>query len=183
MRGVKIAGVLILAVVVWRAARRAPPAAVFPPAVRELEDILASHDDNDPRLDKDFNALSDADKDAFRKKYRDIPSERRNERGTIVHLLGKNVRGPADWEFLREVAGEPPCLSLADCSKPAAAGEPGDDVTLAYPSLVALKRAQRALEEGTAPDEGRKIVAVGRKSRMPAVVRLAEKLDRKFPAR
>jgi hypothetical protein len=183
MRGVKLAGVLLLAMLVWRAARRAPPAAVSAPAVRELEEILASHNDNDPRLDADFNALTDAEKALFRAKYREIAAERRNERGTIVHLLGKNVRGPEDWAFLREVAGEAPCLSLADCSKPAAAGEPGDDVTLAYPSLVALKRAQQALAERTDVEEARKVVAIGRKSKMPAVVRLSEKLDRNFPVR
>lgn len=184
-RGVWIAGALALAVLGWRAARRSPPAFVSgeaAPALRALEDVLSSRDDNSPSLDRDFNALTGAEKAAFRRKYWEIPAERRNERGTIVYLLGKNLRGPEDWAFLSEVAAEPPCLSLADCSKPSGgAGELGDDVTLAYPSLVALKQAERALETGTSAAEARAVVAAGRGSKMRAVVRLAEKLDRRFP--
>ena len=182
-RGVWIAGALALAVLGWRAARRSPPASVS--GVRALEEVLASRDDNNPRLDRDFNALSAEDKAAFRKKYREIPAERRNERGTIVYLLGKNMASAEDWAFLREVAGEPPCRSLADCAKPPAGeseeGGVGDDVTLAYPSLVALKQAERALDAGTSAAEAKAVIAAGLGSKMPAVARLAAKLDRRFP--
>ena len=179
-RGVWIAGALALAVLGWRAARRSPPASVS--GIRALEEVLASRDDNNPRLDRDFNALSPEDKAAFREKYREIPAERRNERGTIVYLLGKNTASAEDWAFLREVAGEPPCLSLADCAKPSdGAGEPGDAVTLAYPSLVALKQAERALEAGISAAEAKAVIAAGRGSKMPAVARLAEKLAKRFP--
>lgn len=175
-----------LAIVAWRAARR--PAVTLAPQPREseplrvLRDILRSRDDNDPRLDSDFNSLSPGDKDLFKSEYLRTPRERRNERGTIVYLLGKNTTTAGDWRFLRDVAGEPPCLSLADCAKPPdGEGDPGDDVTLAYPALVALKRAQKALEEGADAGEARALVETARHSRMPAVLRLVGRLDKKFP--
>lgn len=180
-QGVWLAGLLALAVLGWRAARRSPPARVSGKAA-ELEAIMASGNDNDPALDRDFNALTPDEKADFRRAYAALPAEKRNQRGTIVYLLGKNAAAPEDWEFFRAVAAEPPCLSLSDCAKASSAGgEPGDDVTLAYPSLVALKQAQRALEEGRSVSEARAVVAAGKSSKMPAVIRLAEKLDRRFP--
>ena len=163
------------ALLVLSACRRAPSS-----AVRELDAILASHDDNDPRLDSDFNSLTDAAKTALRIKYRETPPEHRNERGTIVYILGKNLKGSADWAFLRDMASEPPCLSLADCRRAATEAGPGDDVTLAYPSLVALKQAQRALQSKDSP-EARAVVAAGKLSKMPAVTRLAARIEAKPP--
>ncbi|MDE2141488.1 MAG: hypothetical protein KGL74_02765 [Elusimicrobia bacterium] len=188
MRGVALAGALLaLAVFGWRAARRSPPAVLFSAQpsgkLRTLNEILGSRNDNDPRLDSDFNSLSPEDKRRFRQDYAMIPRESRNERGTIVYLLGKNMATAEDWTFLRDVAGEPPCLSLANCAKPPnGEGDPGDDVTLAYPSLVALKRAQKALEEGTATKEARAVVEAARGSKMPAVLRLAGRIEKKFPS-
>ena len=155
-----------------------PPAAVSRARLEELEAILASHDDNDPRLDRDFNALSPGEKEQFRRAYAALAPERRNERGTVVYLLGKNLSSAEDWDFLRRVAAEPPCLSLADCSKRGLRQGPGDEVTLAYPALVALKQAQRELEAG-GPDaaRARAVVEAGKGSRSPAAARLAERLD------
>src|SRR5207302_220894 len=82
-----------------------------------LDEILRSRNDNDPRLDADFNDLSAETKRRFREKYGALAPEKRNERGTVVYLLGRNINDDRDWDFLREVAGEPPCLSLSDCSK------------------------------------------------------------------
>jgi hypothetical protein len=146
--------------------------------VVELEEILRSRDDNDPRLDRDFVALPSETKDAFRAAYRALPRERLNERGTIVYLLGRNLTAPEDWLFFREVASEPPCLSLADCSKASASpGEPGDEVTLAYPSLVAVRQAARAAREGGSKQGARAVLEAARGSRAPAVTRLARTLD------
>lgn len=140
----------------------------------ELEEILSSRNDNDPRLDRDFIGLSPDAKRLLRAKYRSTPRERLNERGTIVYLLGKNLTEPADWAFILEVASEPPCLSLSDCSKRSgAAGALGDEVTLAYPSLVALRQAAR----GGSRDEARKVLAAGKASKSRAVARLAASLD------
>ena len=154
-----------------------PGAAEARAKLATLEAILASHNDNDPRLDKDFLGLSVETKDALRAKYKAIAPERRNERGTIVYLLGKNLREPEDWEFLRAVAAEEPCLSLADCAKPGGDAGPGDAVTLAYPSLVAVRQAARAAAEGGSRQEARKVLDAALGSRVRAVTRLARSID------
>ncbi len=211
-RAVPIAGALIaLAAIVRLAARPLPPTGVSkPPAARRgpdselpeslaesaaklktLDEILRSKNDNDPRLDTDFKSLSIETKRLFRKKYSETPRERVNARGTIVYLLGGgNLSTAEDLAFLREVAAEPPCLSLSDCAKKPAPGgeeEAGDEVTLAYPSLVALKQAQHALESASAlstssptTKNAMGVLEVGRKSPVRAVSRLAERLARRF---
>ncbi|HXT01894.1 MAG TPA: hypothetical protein VN915_14560 [Elusimicrobiota bacterium] len=181
-----------------RAAPSAPPAAVSG-KVEELKTILLSRNDNDPRLDFDFNGLTPADKRAFRELYRETRREKRNERGTIVYLLGRNLTAPEDWAFLREVALEPPCLSLSDCSKKPAPGSDeeatGDEVTLAYPSLVALRQAGRAADEektrasaksagGTSAEkEALALFAAAKSSKTRAVSRTAATLERKLAPR
>lgn len=190
-RGAWAAAILLAAALLgWRAARRSPPVSVPGPESRSrlalLEEILASRDDNDPRLDREFAGLSAEEKALFRAAYAARPRERLNERGTIVYLLGRNLTAPEDWAFLRAVAAEPPCLSLADCAKASASsGEHGDEVTLAYPSLVALRQAHRAAAEGAPPAEARSVLEAARTSKAPAVTRLARALapgfDKKAP--
>lgn len=156
--------------------RRAALAAKAKLAV--LEDVLRSRDDNDPRLDREFEGLSPEAKSLFREAYAALPRERLNERGTIVYLLGRNVSAPEDWAFLAAVAGEAPCLSLADCAKPSSeTGGPGDEVTLAYPPLVAVRQAARAAREGGSREGARRVLEAARGSRSPAVTRLARGLD------
>lgn len=211
-RAALIAGLLAaVAATNGRAADVPPPAAFSGPAeaatasrqpaekLAEIEDILRSKNDNDPRLDRDFNDLSPAAKRLFRKKYAEIAPEKRNQRGTIVYLLGKNLKTAKDWAFLRQVALEPPCLSLSDCSKKPAPGSDeeatGDEVTLAYPSLVALRQAGRAIDQEQArvsaqavsPRPARKealaLFAAAKASKTRAVARTAETLERKFRPR
>lgn len=142
-------------------------------SLRRLEDVLRAGNDNDPRLDRDFQGLSPQAKELFRAKYRSLPPERRNERGTIVYLLGMNLSSTDDWAFLKEVVGEPPCLSLADCSKRAVGGGLGEEVTLAYPSLVALRQAQRALEQAAG------VVEAAEASKAPAVARMVARMGKR----
>ena len=142
--------------------------------LKTLDEILSSKDDNDPRLDRDFQDLSPETKRLFRLKYRALPRQRRNDRGTIVYLLGLNLRSAEDWEFLREVVNEPPCLSLADCAKPGAVSM-GDEVTLAYPALVALRQAARS--RGGAEGEAVRVLQAAKDSKMPAVGRMVSRLE------
>ena len=204
-RAALIAGVLLaIAATDGWAANSSPPTRVSAPAgksasakLEELETILISRNDNDPRLDLDFNGLSTDDKRLFRKKYREIAAEKRNERGTIVYLLGRNLKTREDWEFFRQVALEPPCLSLSDCSKKPAPGSDeeatGDEVTLAYPSLVALRQAGNAAEraraahvsaqaatKGGAEKAALDLFAAAKESKTRAVTRLASSLEKKF---
>ncbi|MFI5349030.1 MAG: hypothetical protein ACHQ2Z_05775 [Elusimicrobiota bacterium] len=168
--------------------------------VATLEEILRSKNDNDPRLDHDFNDLSPNEKLLFVQKYNEIPEENRNERGTIVYLLGRNLRTHQDWEFLHFVVHEPPCLSLANCTQKASPGSDeeatGDEVTLAYPSLVALRQARRALEDARAhrvsaqdasasatEREALDLFSAAKNSKTRAVARMAALLEKKFGPR
>jgi hypothetical protein len=185
-RGAWAASILIAAALLgWRAARRSPPALVSGSDARgklaTLEDILRSRNDNDPRLDRDFLGLSEEAKRLFREKYLTLAPERRNERGTVVYLLGKNLQTKDDWSFFRAVVAEPPCLSLENCSTASVVGgEAGDEVTLAYPSLVALRQAARAAEEGASKSEARSVLEAAKTSRVRAVTRLAASLEPVF---
>lgn len=197
-----IAGALLLAMVNGWAAAASPPTVVSgrpKSKLVELEEILRARNDNDPRLDHDFNDLSSGDKRALRKKYSAISPEKRNERGTVVYLLGRNLKSSEDWAFFRKVALERPCLSLSDCSRKPAPGSDeeaaGDEVTLAYPSLVALRQAGRAAEAERARASSRSAIrtaaetealglfAAAKTSKTRAVARTAETLERKFQPR
>lgn len=157
-----------------------------------LEEILLSKNDNDPRLDSAFRELSLQAKRLFRQKYRQLPAEERNERGTIIYLLGKNLSSAEDWEFLRAVVSEPPCLSLENCSRetdaaPGGNYTSGEAVALAYPALVALKQAERALGESRAAgrrDEASRqallLIISAKSSGSKIVSDLAAELERRF---
>jgi len=121
--------------------------------IQILKTILQSKNDNDPRLDQDFNQLTPADKKAMEKEYLALRSESRNERGTIIFLLGRNLNSPDDFDFLKGVVSEPPCLSLSDCDSSAASVDvhtettSGMQITLEYPQIVALKSLETYLSE------------------------------------
>lgn len=142
-----------------------------------LEQVLKDGDDNDPRLEIEFEGLSEAAKRKFRERYRSLPRESRNQRGTVVYLLGRNLSRARDFDFLREVAAEAPCLSLADCGRSAPRGGAGDEVTLAYPSLVALRQAALAGAGGRFEREAGRVLAAGKSSASPAVARAAARLE------
>lgn len=153
-----------------------------------LEEILLSKNDNDPRLDSAFKELSLQAKRLFRQKYRQLPAEERNERGTIIYLLGRNLRSAEDWEFLHTVVNEQPCLSLADCSKETRAVPDGHlSITLAYPALVALKQAERTLNESRAAgrrDEASRqalrLIGAAKNSGQKTISDMAAELERQF---
>lgn len=111
-----------------------------------LEEVLNSKNDNDPRLDSEFEKISDEVKLALIETYGALPKESLNERGTVVFLLGRNITTEKDLEFFQELLVESPCLSLADCSKENMVENPGDEhlvesqaTTLIYPQLMALR--------------------------------------------
>lgn len=180
MRRAAAAAALLLALACRAPQPRADPCAT-PEALAKLaalRDILASRDDNDPRLDRDFGALASEAKCLLRREYAATAPERRNERGTIVYILGLRPAEPADWDFLAAAAAEPPCLSLSDCAKaPEGEAGPGDAVTLAYPALVAVRQAARAASRGASAAGARRVLDAGRASRSSAVTRLSRSLD------
>ena len=123
----------------------------------DLNQIFASRNDNDPRLDSEFKNLTPGTKQLLLEKYQQLPLEARNERGTIVFLIGRELNRPEDCHFLAQVTTEPPCLNLADCKKAPphtdedVHEEPAISVTLAYPQHVAVKSMEKFLSQKT-PD-------------------------------
>ncbi|MEK6706218.1 MAG: hypothetical protein AABZ06_10550 [Bdellovibrionota bacterium] len=116
-----------------------------------LMEILLSRSDNDPRLDRELKELPAGSKELFFNHYRFLARERLNERGTVVFLIGRNLTRQKDFDFLCSVLDEPPCLSLSDCQKAETSKQDyerdsGEEVTLAYPQLVALNAATAYLE-------------------------------------
>jgi len=128
--------------------------------IRVLDEIIESKNDNDPRLDRLLRDLSEPLKNELRAKYAPIPAEKRNDRGTVVFLIGREIaegRGStADLQFLKEVLMEKPCLSLEDCSKSPSGVGPDEqhleaihETTLHYPQLMDLRYLKIALDQGT----------------------------------
>lgn len=156
-----------------------------------LSEIFESKNDNDPRIDRELKVLDAMAKKAFRLKYGELQSEKRNERGTIVFLIGRNLTNQADFDFLCEVLREPPCYSLANCQGDASSvskedfhRESGEEVTLAYPQMVALNVLERTLEEdGVNVDRQRMAwgaLQCAKDSRSGIVQKKAEELIRDF---
>ena len=126
-----------------------------------LEKILAARNDNDPRLDTEFNHLTLGARYLLEQRYQALAPEKRNERGTIVFLIGRNLAATGgsseDLAFLHAVLAEPPCLSMADCQRDTAPPtgseaanenshlEAGMEVSLSYPQLTALDRMEQAI--------------------------------------
>jgi hypothetical protein len=118
-----------------------------------LQQILAAHGDNDPRLDSELKNLSPGAKALMRGQYEATQTEKRNQRGTIVYLVGRELNSSEDVGFLHSVLSEAPCLSLTDCTREERASvlpeehhlDAGNDTTLAYPQIVALKSIEAFL--------------------------------------
>jgi hypothetical protein len=128
------------------------------PEIQALDEIFQSKNDNDQRMDQLLRNLSDPVKSAIRKKYSSLKPELRNERGTIVFLIGRELsegRGSLeDVRFLKDVLLEQPCYNLADCSKTTTI-TPEDEhlqgineTTALYPQLMGLRYLKNALENG-----------------------------------
>lgn len=133
--------------------------------IKILKEIFASKNDNDPRLDSEFKNLSDDAKESLKEEYSKLPRESRNERGTIVFILGREVRSASELSFFRKVLNETPCLSMSDCEKlgPPPVGEEAHletlaQTTLAYPELMALKMQERIYR--TSDDQSIKEAAI-----------------------
>ncbi len=116
-----------------------------------LDEVLASKNDNDPRLDRELRGLSDSLKEKLREKYYDLAPEDRAGRGLIIFLLGRELKTEEDVAFLSEVVQEERCLSLDDCTQAPQAGAIDEhaasagSVTLVYPQLVAIRSFEKAL--------------------------------------
>lgn len=159
-----------------------------------LEQVLASKNDNDPRLDKDLRALTPAAKSLMRGRYGTTAPEKRNQRGTIVFLVGRELSSADDVNFLHSVLNEPPCLSLSNCSNEDKASMASDDhhhdgmneVTLAYPQLVALKSIEAYLNQPGTTELTAALAAeldAARRSPVRKVASMADDIARQYHAK
>ncbi len=151
-----------------------------------LDEILASKNDNDPRLDQDFNALTEGAKTLLREKYKSLAPEKLNEKGTIVFLLGRNITSERDIGFMRQVLSEPPCFSLTNC-KEAPSGseqsseEAGINLTLAYPQIIALKQLSNAMGNPNAfQGSALEVLKSAQNSPIPLVSKISTQLVQRF---
>lgn len=153
--------------------------------VQVLTEILTSKNDNDPRMDRDLKTLNKETKEAFRSQYKKIAAEKRNDRGTIVFLIGRNIDSKDDLNFLGEVINEPPCKSISDCNKSELGGlnrdhddhQTGMAVTLAYPQLVTIHSLKNYIKnnpDGVLANQAKDILAQAKHSTIPEVSKAAE---------
>src|SRR6185437_1737577 len=120
------------------APRAAPPPAAAAPAspaakVALLGEILESRNDNDPRLDTEFRHLDQPTKQALIDYYHRLPVEDANGRGTIVFLLGREIRGPGDLPFFDQVLAE-----RVPKLPPTREGSLPMELLAAYPQVMAV---------------------------------------------
>ena len=151
-----------------------------------LDEIFISKNDNDPRLDTQFKDLTGAEKEALHEKYKSTRLENRNERGTLVFLLGQNLESPQDFDFLKKVVSETRCNNLLNCS--AGPYHPNDheegsgeiEVTLEYPQIVALKALEAYLVNHPRTPSITEILNEAMNSKNPITSRLAQSLNQKY---
>ncbi len=161
---------------------------------RILDEILATRNDNDPRMDKELRKLSPEAKHLMRARYAATHTEQRNERGTIVFLVGRELNTPEDLAFLHSVLKEKPCRSLENCDRDEQGPHSPDhqhlegpnEVTLAYPQFVALKAIETYLESsGRNPALSEQAISeleAARHSPVRKIANLAEEILRKIRA-
>lgn len=150
-----------------------------------VDEVLRSGRDGDPRLDTDLRILDPEVRAYLRNQYGQEPVEKRNRRGTLVFLLGRNLRSIDDFRFFAEVLQERPCLSLTNCAKrsdmSSSHHSAGISTTLAYPQLVALSALDTYLRGAPAGDShvsvARSLLRIGSRSKIPTVARLAHRLS------
>ncbi len=119
-----------------------------------LDEILVSKNDNDSRIDTRLNKLDREIKLYLTKRYSKLKKELRNEKGTIVFLIGRSLTAAEDVRFLKEVLNESPCLSMSDCgidiktdSGTEEHASAGIEVSLNYPQMVALQSIENYYEK------------------------------------
>lgn len=134
----------------------------------DLQEILVSRNDNDPRIDKEFKNLSDQMHRTLQAQYHEFPLENRNQRGLIAFLIARDLKDTDDLEFLKKIYQEAPCLSLENCgsrtsSDPHLSGI--DESSMNYPQLVSLYQLEAKLRtkpelflDGSMKDYAREVI-------------------------
>jgi hypothetical protein len=143
------------------------------PILRVLNEILESKNDNDSRIDTHFLNLSGNAKASIQAKYFELQAEMRNEKGLIVHLLGKNITQEKDLRFFETVLLEPACLSLKDCTQNLAINDSIERVTLAYPQIIALISVKKYLSQHPESETALRLIKLKESSNIAVLKRIA----------
>lgn len=124
--------------------------------LKTISEILASRNDNDPRINTELKNLSPDLKIALMEKYKTFKPEQRNEKGMMAFLVSRDLKSVEDLELLKVVFEEPSCLSLADCSKASVDQDPHlvstENMTLVYPQMATLYQIEQKLKSGSIQD-------------------------------
>lgn len=155
-----------------------------------LEEILNSKNDNDPRMDREFKNMTLEMHEALFKKYASLQMENRNGRGLIAFLVARDLKSPADAEFLRKIFQESPCTSFEDC-KNVGNDDPHfsgiNQTSLTYPQLASLYQLESKLEKGPEilkdPNMRDEIIALLKQAAdfpVPVVQQKAEEIKSKY---
>jgi hypothetical protein len=157
------------------------------PKIKILNEIFISKNDNDPRLDSDdFRNLSREDKKALIAFYESLPKEARNEKGTIVFLIGRSLSETFDFDFLKNVLSEKPCLGLENCAVEIKSSDEhhhdvGLDITLNYPQIVAIQSLINKLEQDpnnqTLKNNAKELINIAIQTGVPAIISKAKELE------
>lgn len=119
-----------------------------------VQEVLNSKNDNDPRMDAQLRDISSGLKRALENEYERLAPEKKNERGTLVFLISREIKSLEDVDFLKKIYEEEPCLSLEDCKQFPKGRDPHhagtEEVTLNYQQLVALFQIEKQLAAGSA---------------------------------
>ncbi len=156
------------------------------PEIIALKEILASKNDNDPRLDTELKSTSPEVHQQLISTYRSLPPEQRNQRGLIAFLIARDLKSDQDVEFLREVINEPACLGLKQCDttdETEAHDQAINETTLLYPQLVILHQLESHLRQPSSLiDRGRlaELLRNAEDHQAPKIQRTAERLRRAF---
>jgi hypothetical protein len=151
-----------------------------------LNEIFKSKNDNDPRMDQDLKNLSTVDKVVLKEKYNQLPVESRNERGTIIFLLGRNINANEDLSFLDQVFSESKCMSLENCTKTSDESNSSEhtgstETTLAYPQIVALKALENYLAQNPQSAAGLEALKKASKSPIPLIAQMSARIAQRLP--
>lgn len=117
-----------------------------------VQDIMRSKNDNDPRFNNELKNLSPSLKLALAEEYLELSAEKRNEKGTLVFLVSREIKSIEDTELLKKIYEEAPCLSMEDCKQLPTSRDPHhantEEISLNYPQLVALFQIESQLASG-----------------------------------
>ncbi|MBX9768166.1 MAG: hypothetical protein K2X47_12910 [Bdellovibrionales bacterium] len=155
--------------------------------IQVLESILSQANDNDPRMDTILRNFSSAEKQELMLKYSQLEPELLNQRGTLVFLLGREIKDTSDAQFIEDVLQSEPCRSLGRCSEELKGrdrgsheGEIGTEMTLIYPQMVALHSVETTLRKPDTTAEVRqrlqKTLETSSRSQHPVIANRASEI-------